>query len=564
MIDALALDQGQFLGVEQFEQRQERNDGVNLVFKVQKKRFEGGLDAWLDGFQQVGALFLDRVVVIIDRMHARGRFRSLEAGHQAFEYAEQFVHRNAFHFGVGERVLGQFAQFGLCVPARRHKRPDLFQSAELVQHTFIAFVLQQPLHQFHPGVYFIAFFVGLLARQQYFGFDPHEGGCHDDKLGGQVNIHRLGLVEIGKEIVGDFGDRDIVNIELVPLNKKEQQVERAFEDREFDGKCAFRHWNLLTGMECCHKGNFSSGDFFVGAGRTGVFATAKKSLVSPEGVYFRLKFLFMELYDQIQEAVAYIQAQTAFQPATGIVLGTGLGNLSAGISVEAEIPYAEIPHFARSTVESHQGKLLLGRLGAHPVAVMAGRFHYYEGWSMEQVVFPVRVLKFLGIRQLILTNASGGINPHLQGGDIVVVRDHLNLLPENPLRGANDARIGPRFPDLSVAYDPDLRARALEIARREQIRAIEGVYSALQGPNLETPAEYAMLRTLGSDCTGMSSVPEVLAARHLDLPVLLLSLVTNVSFPPAAVKFTTLEDVIEAARAAEPKIGKIIFELLNS
>ncbi len=306
------------------------------------------------------------------------------------------------------------------------------------------------------------------------------------------------------------------------------------------------------------------GDFLpAAAGQTLSFGQKNRRLPINDLIFASNSFI-VELYDQIQEAVAYIRSRTQFQPETGIVLGTGLGNLTDGISVEAEIPYAEIPHFARSTVESHLGKLIFGRLGAHPVAVMSGRFHYYEGWSMEQVVFPVRVLKFLGIRQLILTNASGGIHPHLQGGDIVVVRDHINLLPENPLRGANDDRVGPRFPDLSVAYDPDLRARALAIARREQIRAIEGVYSALQGPNLETPAEYAMLRTLGSDCTGMSSVPEVLAARHLDLPVLLLSLVTNVSFPPSAVKYTTLEDVIETARAAEPKLGKIIFDLLNT
>ena len=214
----------------------------------------------------------------------------------------------------------------------------------------------------------------------------------------------------------------------------------------------------------------------------------------------------MELYDQIQEAVRFIRTVTDFQPLTGIILGTGLGNLANEVVAEATIAYTDIPHFARSTVESHSGKLILGHLDGKPVVVMAGRFHYYEGWSMQQVTFPVRVLNYLGIEQLIITNASGGVNPHLKAGDIVVVKDHINLLPEHPLRGLNDDRLGPRFPDMAVPYEPSLRIKALEIAKKHQIRAFEGVYSALQGPNLETPAEYEMLRKLGSDCTGMSSL----------------------------------------------------------
>ena len=271
----------------------------------------------------------------------------------------------------------------------------------------------------------------------------------------------------------------------------------------------------------------------------------------------------MQLYDQTQEALAVIRQVTSFQARTGIILGTGLGGLTDELVVQAEVPYREIPHFATSTVQSHQGKLVFGHLGAHPVVVMAGRFHYYEGWSMEQVTFPVRVLKLLGIKRLIITNASGGINPHLQGGDIVIVRDHINLLPENPLRGANDERLGPRFPDMSKPYDADLRAHALAIAQKHQIRVLEGVYSAMQGPNLETPAEYEMLRKLGSDCTGMSSVPEVLVARHMDVPVLMLSMVTNVSFPPSAIRETSLEDVIAVAAAAEPKLRELVRELLQ-
>lgn len=270
------------------------------------------------------------------------------------------------------------------------------------------------------------------------------------------------------------------------------------------------------------------------------------------------------LFDQIQAAVAYIRSRTNFQPRTGIVLGTGLGNLTDDIQVTASIDYEEIPHFARSTVESHKSKLIFGHLGNHPVVVMAGRFHYYEGWTMQQVTFPIRVLKFLGIERLVITNVSGGVNPHLLAGDLVVVRDHINLLPEHPLRGDNDERLGPRFPDMLYTYDADLRQRAMEIAKAKGIRAMEGVYSALQGPNLETPAEYTMLNRLGSDCTGMSSIPEVLVARHMNVPVLMISLVSNVSFPVSSIRVTTVEEVIATARAAEPKMRLLIRELLNT
>ncbi len=271
----------------------------------------------------------------------------------------------------------------------------------------------------------------------------------------------------------------------------------------------------------------------------------------------------MSLYDQIQAAVAFIRSHTDFQPRTAIVLGTGLGNLTDDLQVEATIDYGDIPHFARSTVESHKGQLIFGYLGAHPVVVMAGRFHYYEGWTMQQVTFPIRVLKFLGIERYVITNVSGGVNPHLQAGDLVVVKDHINLLPDNPLRGENDERLGPRFPDLLFTYDADLRRRTLGIATELGIRAIEGVYSALPGPNLETPAEYTMLNRLGSDCTGMSSVPEVLVARHMNIPVLMISLVSNVSFPASAIRVTTVEEVIATARKAEPQMRLLIKTLLQ-
>ncbi len=271
----------------------------------------------------------------------------------------------------------------------------------------------------------------------------------------------------------------------------------------------------------------------------------------------------MSLYDQIAEAVAFIRSKTDFQARTGIILGTGLGNLTEDVTVEAEIKYPEIPHFARSTVQSHKGKLVFGRLGKHPVVVMAGRFHYYEGWTMQQVTFPVRVLKFLGIERLVITNVSGGVNPHLRAGDLVVVRDHINLLPEHPLRGENDERLGPRFPDMLHTYDKALRDRAIAIANNNSIRLTEGVYSAMQGPNLETPAEYQMLRHLGSDCTGMSSIPEVLVARHMGLPVMMLSLISNVAYPLSAIRETTVEEVIATAQAAEPKLRLLIRELLK-
>ncbi len=274
--------------------------------------------------------------------------------------------------------------------------------------------------------------------------------------------------------------------------------------------------------------------------------------------------MYANLYDQIQEALAFIRQKTDHKPATGIVLGTGLGRLVEDVVVSCTIPYNEIPHFASSTVESHKGQLIFGDLEGKPVVVMAGRFHWYEGWSMQQVTFPIRVLTALGIEQIIITNASGGINPHLQNGDLVIVRDHINLLPENPLRGHNDERLGPRFPDLSNTYDLGLRQKALEIAHKNGIRATEGVYSALSGPNLETPAEYTMLRHLGSDCTGMSSVPEVLVARHSSLKVLMISMVTNVSFPPSRIRETTVAEVIATAQASEPGMSTVIKGVLTA
>ncbi len=268
------------------------------------------------------------------------------------------------------------------------------------------------------------------------------------------------------------------------------------------------------------------------------------------------------LYQQIQEAVTFIRQHTDFQPRYGIVLGTGLSGLADAVEVAAEIAYADIPHFPVSTVQSHRGKLIFGHLNSIPVVAMAGRFHYYEGYSARQITFPVRVLKFLGIERLLLSNAAGSVNPAIEAGDLIFIRDHINLQPGNPLRGENDERLGPRFPDMLGTYDRDLNARALAIARRHGIRAHEGVYLCLQGPNLETPAEYNMFHIMGADLVGMSTVPEVLVARHMELPVFVASVATNKCYPIEEIKPTTVEDVIAMAESAEARLAVIVKELL--
>lgn len=269
------------------------------------------------------------------------------------------------------------------------------------------------------------------------------------------------------------------------------------------------------------------------------------------------------LYDQIQEAVAFIQSKTDFQPKYGIILGTGLGNLTDEIDIAAEVLYKEIPHFPESTVKSHKGKLVFGHLAGIPVVAMAGRFHYYEGYSMQQLTFPVRVLKFLGIQYLFISNAAGSTNQHIHAGDIVFLKDHINLQGDNPLRGPNDERLGPRFPDMLKTYNRELNAKALEIAKENGIRAHEGVYVALQGPNLETPAEYHFMHVIGGDMVGMSTVPEVLVARHMELPVFVISVVSNQCYPLEIIREVSLEEVIAVASEAEPKMRLVVKEMLR-
>ncbi|MCB0553554.1 MAG: purine-nucleoside phosphorylase [Phaeodactylibacter sp.] len=269
------------------------------------------------------------------------------------------------------------------------------------------------------------------------------------------------------------------------------------------------------------------------------------------------------LFEHIHEALQFIRTQTDFQPRYGIILGTGLSGLAEEIEPVAEIDYKDIPHFPVSTVQSHKGKLVFGKLGGQPVVAMAGRFHYYEGYSAQQITFPVRVLKYLGIERLIISNAAGSTNANIEAGDIVFIRDHINLQPENPLRGPNDERLGPRFPDMKYTYDRALNAKGLEIARRHGIRAHEGVYLGLQGPNLETPAEYNFFHIIGADLVGMSTVPEVLVARHMELPLLVMSVATNKCYPIEEIRETTVEEVIAVAQSAEPKMRQIVMGLLE-
>ncbi len=271
----------------------------------------------------------------------------------------------------------------------------------------------------------------------------------------------------------------------------------------------------------------------------------------------------MQVYDKIQETIQHIRQQTDFQPETGIILGTGLSGLVDEMEIVCTLPYPSLPHFPTSTVQSHKGQLVFGYLSGKPIVAMAGRFHYYEGYSMQQVTFPVRVLKFLGIQRLFISNAAGSTNAHIENGDLVIIKDHINLQPENPLRGVNDERLGPRFPDMMHTYDKTLREQALALAKTHNIVVHEGVYIGLQGPNLETPAEYNYLHTIGGDVVGMSTVPEVLVARHMNLSVLVVSVVSNKCYPIEELTPTTIEEVIATVEAAAPKLQLLIQELLK-
>ncbi|MBC5994991.1 purine-nucleoside phosphorylase [Pontibacter cellulosilyticus] len=265
----------------------------------------------------------------------------------------------------------------------------------------------------------------------------------------------------------------------------------------------------------------------------------------------------------LQESASYLQHRIGgFAPEFGIILGTGLGALVNDVEVEHSIPYSEIPNFPVSTVESHSGKLIFGKLAGRAVIVMQGRFHYYEGYSMEQLVFPVRVMKLMGIRKLFVSNASGGLNPAFNTSDLMVITDHINLLPGNPLIGKNLDELGPRFPDMSDAYDEEMVRQAMVIAEDLGFELREGVYASVQGPMLETPAEYNYIRIIGADAVGMSTIPEVIAARHMGMPVFAISVITDMGTPDR-IKKVVLKDILEAAAVAEPKMTKIIRELVR-
>ncbi len=265
----------------------------------------------------------------------------------------------------------------------------------------------------------------------------------------------------------------------------------------------------------------------------------------------------LDLHDKIHDACQMIRSRWNRVPHAGVILGTGLGGLVDEIEVEAALEYGEIPHFLKSTAHSHRGRLVCGLLAGVPVVAMEGRFHMYEGYALKDLTLPVRVFRALGAELLVVSNAAGGMNPFYRSGDIVVIDDHINLMGDNPLIGINDDRLGPRFPDMSAPFDRDLGDAALEIARQQNFAAHRGVFVAVAGPNLETRAEYRFLRQIGADVVGMSTVPEVIVAVHCGLRTVGFSVVTDMCLPDA-LKPAVLEEIIEVANGAEPKLRALV------
>jgi purine-nucleoside phosphorylase len=264
-----------------------------------------------------------------------------------------------------------------------------------------------------------------------------------------------------------------------------------------------------------------------------------------------------ELRKHIEDAVSFLRSRTSMEPPVGIILGTGLGGLTREIKAEAVIDYGDIPHFPVSTVESHHGKLIFGTLAGKHVVAMQGRFHYYEGYSMQQVTFPVRVMKFLGVKTLLISNAAGGMNPQFSRGSIMIITDHINLQGDNPLIGQNDDALGPRFPDMSEPYSRELIALAEQTALELRIRVERGVFVAVSGPNLETRAEYRFLRFIGADAVGMSTVPENIVANHMGIRVLGFSIITDECFPDA-LQPANVAEIIAVAGKTEPHLTAIM------
>lgn len=267
------------------------------------------------------------------------------------------------------------------------------------------------------------------------------------------------------------------------------------------------------------------------------------------------------MWEQVQETVSYIKERIDFTPEYGVILGSGLGSFTDEMKVEFTLPYNEIPNFPVSTVQGHKGALVFGTIGGKKVVAMQGRFHFYEGYSMTEVTFPVRVMKFLGVEKLVVSNASGGVNPSYKVGSIVMITDHINMTPEHPLRGKNDERFGPRFVNMSEPYSRKMIAKVTELAKGLNIAVHEGIYLGLQGPTFETLAEYKMVKILGADCVGMSTVPEVIVARHMDLETFGISVITDMG-NEESIGTISHDEVLEAAKEAEPKVRSLIKELI--
>lgn len=268
------------------------------------------------------------------------------------------------------------------------------------------------------------------------------------------------------------------------------------------------------------------------------------------------------MINKLQESLAYIRSRTQHTPVYGIILGTGLGELVHRIEVECTLNYADIPYFPVSTVETHQGRLIFGTLEGQPVVVMQGRFHYYEGYSKAQITYPVRIMKMLGIEYLFVSNIAGGISPHFELGDLMVIEDHINLHPDNPLRGQNLDHFGPRWPDMFEPYDRIMIDKAMNFGKVQGYRIFEGVYVSVPGPNLETRAEYRYLANIGADAVGMSTVPEVIVARHMDIPVFAISAISDLCYVPY-LKPANIQELLEAAAFAQPKITEVFCSLLR-
>lgn len=268
------------------------------------------------------------------------------------------------------------------------------------------------------------------------------------------------------------------------------------------------------------------------------------------------------MWELVQETVNYIKEKTNFTPEYGVILGSGLGSFTDDINIEFTLPYSEIPNFPVSTVQGHKGALVFGTIGGKKVMAMQGRFHFYEGYDMKQVTFPVRVMKYLGVSKLVVSNASGGVNSDYEVGSVVVIKDHINFFPEHPLHGKNDERFGPRFLNMNEAYNKAMIKKAKAIAVENNITVHDGVYLGLQGPTFETFAEYKMVKILGGDCVGMSTVPEVIVARHMGIECFGLSVITDMGDEETSMEDVSHDEVLKAAAKAEPHVRKLIKELI--